>query len=655
MQTGQKEFTNLDNALLELYEDAESIDVDDEDIACPSFSSLSKLTDKYVDLGVIGKGGMKRVVKVYDEFSKRELAMALLKADAEKKSYDLFLHEAWLIAQLDHPNIIKVHDVGITEELQPYFTMDIKSGVSLRRLLAEKANDFTTDQLLEIFLKICDALSYAHSKNILHLDLKPDNIQIGEHGEVVVCDWGNGQLTSFEETSEIDRLLLNIEFGANNLRFEKFIKGTPSFMAPEQKEGCEKNSCLTDIYGLGVILKRILKANSHRNRCKRLNAVVEKAMSLRPSDRYKSVELLQKEVRHFRLGYSTTAENAGLVKELKLFIFRNKAICTLFFIASLTLIIASVAFVYRLDQSRRKADESRKVAEKEKEKVEQALTLYNLRSKSFNDLLTEYSKGVYTDDILLSSPDFYSRPIVSAKRAVEMLDIILLHDPVNIKALKQKMYISFCIQDYDIVIIISKIVKPGNMNYMHKIIKKLSLNSHSTCSVEQFIEILDAVSQKKKRLPVFSKIIACDYALRMQRAQQVSSIKYSQVIKKALVHYNPNWKKRNFLYNQKTKALSISGNGLMQISSEWKADGSLIRFIPIEKLTIRKCPFYNLYQLKGLSLTHLDIRGTRVTDLSPLKTHDTLISLTVTPNQFNSKQLSVLPSSIKVISKSMSE
>ena len=655
MQADLEEFINLDDALLQLYEDAESIDIDDESIVCPSFSSLSKLTGKYVELELIGKGGMKKVVKVYDKFSKRELAMALLKADSEKKYYDPFLHEAWLISQLDHPNIIKVHDVGISEKSQPYFTMDIKSGVSLRRLLAERVNDFTTDQLLEMFLKICDALSYAHSKHILHLDLKPENIQIGDHGEVVVCDWGNGQLTSFEDTSEIDRLLLNIEFGANNLRFEKFIKGTPTFMAPEQNEGCGKSSCRTDIYGLGVILKRILKASRPKKRCKRLNAVVEKAMALKPTDRYKSVELLQKEVRKFRLGYSTTAENAGLVKELKLFVFRNKALCTLFFLAVFILSTASIAFIYRLDQSRRKADENRKLAETEKQKAENALSLYNLKNSSFNDLLMEYSKGVYTDDILLSSPDFYNRPIINAKRAIQILDTILIHDPVNSKALKQKMYISFCIQDYDVVETISKIVKPGNMNYMTRIIANLSLSSHAACSIEQFLKVLDAVSQKKKRLPVFSKIIACDYALRMQHGRKLSPTKYSQVVKRALVHYNPNWKRRKFLYNEQTKALSISGNGLIQLSSEWKADTCLLRFIPIEKLTIRKCPFYNLHQLKGLTLTHLDIRGTRVTDLSPLKTHDSLTSLTVNPNQFNSNQLSVLPSSIKVISKSMSE
>lgn len=202
-----EDFSNL---FSELYDEAIDKLESDKALNSSSFQQLAETKDKYTEKELVALGGMKKVFRVYDNFAKRDLAMAMLYDDAETDTYDLFIHEAWLTSQLDHPNIITIHDVGINDSGKPYFTMDLKVGDDFKKIITEQT-DLTLEELLELFLKVCDAVSYAHSKHILHLDLKPNNIQIGQYGEVLVCDWGLGRLLIQDETFDLEQELVNSE------------------------------------------------------------------------------------------------------------------------------------------------------------------------------------------------------------------------------------------------------------------------------------------------------------------------------------------------------------------------------------------------------------------------------------------------------------
>ena len=164
----------------------------DEDFEDPwenteSADSLATATERYTHKELLATGGMKEIYKVYDTKMKRFIAMARLIPDSDEELAEVFLKEAALTASLEHPNIISVYDFGINENLDPFFTMELKVGESLDEIIDEEKADL--NELLEIFVKVCDAISYAHSNNVIHLDLKPDNIQVGKYGEVQVCDW----------------------------------------------------------------------------------------------------------------------------------------------------------------------------------------------------------------------------------------------------------------------------------------------------------------------------------------------------------------------------------------------------------------------------------------------------------------------------------
>ena len=121
--------------------------------------------------------------------------------------------------------IISVHDIGVNEDDSPFFTMELKVGKTLAEIISETSGISRPgaerfDMLLESFVKVCDAMSYTHSKNVLHLDLKPENIQVGKFGEVIVCDWGLGKIIG-DTDIEYDQLLFNPDL-LNNVTPAKY-------------------------------------------------------------------------------------------------------------------------------------------------------------------------------------------------------------------------------------------------------------------------------------------------------------------------------------------------------------------------------------------------------------------------------------------------
>lgn len=203
----------------------------------PLCDSLKTQTEQYANMEKIASGGMKVIYKAFDKKINRNVAYAALHKDCPLELYDPFIREARLTALLEHPNIINVYDIGLNDEDIPFFTMELKVGENLARIIRKesmegKAQSYEMRPLLEAFLKICDAIAYAHSKKVVHLDLKPDNIQMGGFGEVIVCDWGLGKIIGDKEI-EYDHLLFNPDL-LNNVTLTGTITGTPGYMAPEQ-------------------------------------------------------------------------------------------------------------------------------------------------------------------------------------------------------------------------------------------------------------------------------------------------------------------------------------------------------------------------------------------------------------------------------------
>ena len=276
----------------------------------------TEIKSDLVDEGEIGVGGSGTVRKAYDPNLRRVVATKVLSPKLAKNPGHVqrFVEEARLMALLDHPNIVPVHDLVVEESKAAYFAMKLVRGRTLEAIVEnQSAQDLdarSLHDLLSVFMKVCDALAFAHSRRIIHCDIKPANIMVGEFGEVYLMDWGIASRLSEsgEPTGSPPR---------------RSLRGTPAFMSPEQAEGrFAAVTERTDVFGLGTVLYFILtgrapfegktstqalaraKSGHYTNPEEAAKAppppglvrIVRKALSHDPQQRYASVNELRQSV-----------------------------------------------------------------------------------------------------------------------------------------------------------------------------------------------------------------------------------------------------------------------------------------------------------------------------------------------------------------------
>jgi hypothetical protein len=214
----------------------------------PQLDDDGTLESRYAAGERLGIGGMGEVTLYQDRRIGREVALKVARRerDSTPSLRAEFLHEARIQAQLEHPSIVPVYDMGLDGSGTPYFTMKRIHGVTLRRLLARKRagegddGRYSRRRLLTAFASICMTVHYAHTRGVVHRDLKPPNIMLGEYGELYVLDWGLARVASMPDDTTHDGLV-----------------GTPGYVAPEQIRGGSVDA-RADVYSLGAILFEIL-------------------------------------------------------------------------------------------------------------------------------------------------------------------------------------------------------------------------------------------------------------------------------------------------------------------------------------------------------------------------------------------------------------
>jgi len=241
-----------------------SIELDlDEELLPPSSSG------RYEPQGHLGAGGMGEVALCLDHAIGRQVAMKVAHEELHDRGDVLarFLLEARVQAQLEHPSIVPVYDVGQAEEGVPFFTMRRVRGRTLEQVLdgrrggdPETAERFSERRLLSAFGQLCLALDFVHERGVVHRDLKPANVMFGEYGEVYLLDWGLAKVlgTAEPESSEapIDPRA-KLEDSAPETHFGT-IMGTPGYVAPELVGSAPVLTTKADIYGLGALLFELL-------------------------------------------------------------------------------------------------------------------------------------------------------------------------------------------------------------------------------------------------------------------------------------------------------------------------------------------------------------------------------------------------------------
>jgi serine/threonine protein kinase/WD40 repeat protein len=384
----------------------------------------------------VARGGMGAVRAVRESATHRTVAMKVMLNPDDPQDSARFITEARITAQLEHPNIVPIYDLSVDAQGQPYYTMKLVEGITLARVLQllkegvrETMERYPLSTLLTIFQKLCDALAFAHARGVIHRDLKPGNIMLGKYGEVLVMDWGlakrikeeGGRVKSIEDCATLpmsggareaetpgragDAKSPEIENPTLAATHVGAVLGTPQYMSPEQARGeIDALDARSDIFVLGLILYEILtlhRAFAGRNTAEiiskvaefdgtlpmptgriphlpggivpeSLAAVVRKATIFEKKDRYATVADLQRDIEAYQNGFATSAENAGIGRQIRLLVQRHKGVFSTVAAAWLVITALVVWFIVNLHASEQEAKRAAHRALYEKEVARRA-------------------------------------------------------------------------------------------------------------------------------------------------------------------------------------------------------------------------------------------------------------------------------------------
>lgn len=573
------------------------------------YRELDKITDRYTTGKLIASGGMKEIYEVEDRKTGRQVAMAIVKQLKSKELIEQFIQEARITAKLEHPNIMPVYDIGIEKSGQAYFTMKLVTAdnlgtiiKNLRKRNKEYQKKYPLTRLLEIFSDICDAVAFAHSKGILHLDLKPDNIQVGDFGEVLVCDWGlsrfKPELVNHEDT---------VEYLNGQLTIHGQVFGSPGYMSPEQAyAGRETLDKYSDIYSLGCLLYTFLtlkpayegdsvegilektakgyftkpsKVTTSRLVPEALEAVCEKSMEYEKNDRYSSATELRDDVRSFLNGYATFAQKASLITRFFLLYKRQKALVLTLGLAFI--LAVSATYIY-FDAEKEKSevvealDEVSTALDKKEEEKAKAVKERDEQTAQNDELLLSFSKirkrlNIFSNLSIINGLNYLAdRNFLAAAEALE-----------NSEDEGFNEHVALC--------------KKIGDNYKDKPLPRAMLYDLITLLNE---DLFTAVIQRVLR----------------SEAAYLDKLELVSLTEDLLKITNPECKGINLLVEELFGQKHVSLTGIKDLH-----DISPLVLIPAQYLDISHTQISDLTPLSEMPLVSLNIRHTKVSDLSSLR------------------------------------
>ncbi len=339
-------------------------------------SSLDQYASHYTVEAEVGRGGAGRVFLAYDgnigrEVAIKEIAMPPEVSDeVRERRLKRFIREAKVTGQLEHPGIVPVYDFGVKSDGTTYYVMKYVRGKTLTDVVKESRCDTCEEgvrkrlRALGCLIDVCEAMAYAHSKGVIHRDLKPGNIVLGEFGETIILDWGLAKKKGEEEAVSDAEETPSKDVFDEAITRHGAVLGTPSFMAPEQADSkfgpVDQQS---DVYALGALLFYLLTGQriyepggrealtrltgdeptpSPRQRVDcippELVAICEKATAKHKEDRFRDAGEMAEELRAYRDGRLVSVYAYSRRELFCRFLSRNKAAA----IATMALIIAIV-------------------------------------------------------------------------------------------------------------------------------------------------------------------------------------------------------------------------------------------------------------------------------------------------------------------------
>lgn len=369
------------------------------------------LISKMEFIDEIGGGGMKSVHLVFDSHCQRKLALAKLKEEFKNPAaIERFIYEARLLANLEHPGIVPLHHLGCDSSGTPCFTMPWLKGKPLSKAL-QAPHTQNIDWRLNTFAKIAEAVAYAHSQGVIHLDIQPENIICDLHGEVQLIDWGvSMKIENLPQTEK---------------ESEPLSVGTPGFMSPEQERALTwKWGVHCDIYSLGKIFQYCLENISTSES---LTQIYQHATQDKIEKRYARVSDMLKDIAAFRTDNIMHFEKTKWNRIFSLWVKRHKMMIRWSLATS-----AIIMFIIAFNQNRLSKISEREYELQQKEIIQEQIQ--KVVNKQHVEKLIEQANNFFL------SSDRYA--------GIKLCQIILTYDPKSNFAMKHLAFDAISKKDY---------------------------------------------------------------------------------------------------------------------------------------------------------------------------------------------------------------
>ncbi len=612
--------------------------------------------NRYLLESEIARGGMGAILRGIDQDIRREVAIKVMLDDRNPRQKARFVEEAQITGQLEHPNIVPVHELGVDAHNRPFFSMKLVRGRSLAQVLdalranPREAREWSLGRLLNVLVSVCHALAYAHSRGVIHRDLKPANIMVGDFGEVYVMDWGLAKViaptndsdapaTEHEPPQAIPAAspslpdagppsgstVRHVATGRNSsadLTQDGTILGTPAYMSPEQARGERLLDQRSDVYSLGAILYSILTLQPPldvrgdyiaallavaEGRIPRpeeraperagsippeLSAIAMKALALDPGKRYQSSEDLRRDIELFLEGRSVSAKTDSTWEMARKFVKRNKGFSAAALGGMVLLLVVLLASSIINRRAAVRADEAR----------EEAVQAY----ASFVKEQEEKHKQAKQ-----SAPAFLRVARLSADErrfddALAQVIVALEFDPDQTDAYLLKAEILIVLEHYaDAVPVLGEYLRraPRRPHAM----KLLELAKKPEPKRSAYLMKLADVFQEQK-LYAFAG-----------RMSQLANDRFAGDTKERLAIYQkqldagwPGFGRKAVIDRDGSLSVGLNGADVKDLAP--------LKGMPINRLNLSNCVnLQNLEPLRGMPLTSLNlVNCTSVKDLSPL-------------------------------------
>lgn len=580
-----------EDLLLGAFDDAKALE--DSFSAQSTTEHIRDISERYKICSLLGEGTLKKVYLAHDEYMGRKVALARIK---EEGHLDDFFNEARLASKLEHPFIAPIYDMGFDESGQAFFAMKLYEGMNLYEELQRRGfQSPDVSWTLSIFLKVCEALSYAHGQGVLHLDIKPSNIRIDDYGEVLLCDWGISRIIGIDHEVKGQKPSMPIMSRATLVGE---LRGTPGFMAPEQVNNETQLDERTDIYGLGALLHDMLcgqPPNENNSFSPTIPMEIQKicfkALKSDPQDRYKSVASLMEDIIKYNKGLVLSAEKASPLTVLYKWAKRKKRIlialaCNLLLIFILiSIYISNINHVNdKLELTVQELTKGKEL--KNKQRLELAERHYKQAQESFSNAVTHYGYNPRTINF-----------------ALETLIKALESNPDHLEAWGTLGHLRLLSSQFDEALISYSEAGVKYEPYF-KVLEEYLKENEKHSSIESRLNLIRKVKNldnvRLRNHLIFKGI----HSLRNENGLFEFSIESMNIFHE--VDY------LEYHYDKDSKSLDLQNNKLKTIYP--------LKTLRLEKLTLKDSlnRSSELYHLRNMPLRYLDISHSKILNLDSL-------------------------------------